>query len=154
MQWFNITFFHLFADIINQGYKDNSYVKKDLQIYDTVLINQLGFLRRNHTHILRVEKAESVPPKNLTCLADASNEWWADFDRGLCIKLMPHEESAGKQTSQLKRLKLENRGIRKEHFAKYLHYIRGQLGTAASVNEASAKIERCQLKITYIFIIH
>ena len=64
----------MFADIINQGYKDNSHVKKDLQIYDTVVINQLGFLRRNHTHILRVEKAESVPPKNLTCLADASNE--------------------------------------------------------------------------------
>ena len=64
----------MFADIINQGYKDNSHVKKDLQIYDTVLIYQLGFLRRNHTHILRVEKTESVPPKNLTFLADASNE--------------------------------------------------------------------------------
>ena len=67
---------------------------------------------------------------------------------------MPHEESAGKQASQLKRLKLENRGIMKEHFAKYLHYIRSQLGTAASVNEASANLERCQLKITYILIIH
>ena len=50
--------------------------------------------------------------------------------------MMSQEEN--RHVSQVKRLKPENRGISKAHFPKYLHYIRSQLGTAPSVNEAPA----------------
>ena len=48
------SFFHLFAGIIKQGNKKNSHVKKDLKIYNSILINELGFIKMNHTHTLRV----------------------------------------------------------------------------------------------------
>jgi hypothetical protein len=128
--------------------KKNSHVKKDLKNYNSILINKLGFIRMNHTHILRVRWLKvSLLKIWLVWLMLWMNDKLILTEASHNIKLMPHEESAGKQASQPKRLKLENRGISKARFAKYLHHITGH----SSISQRGVSQYREMLIKRYIF---